>query len=303
VIEAGREDAFKAPESLRMVEALQRWLEAQPEIGHTTSIADYVRMIHRALQRDDPAELRIPDSERLVDQLFFFFWDDQLARFVDDTFSTANIEMRTRSMDSARHAALNDRIGEHLATLPEGYHGRLTGNTVVVVRAVDDIARGQAVSLATGLFSIGALLVAYFRSLRIGLLALVPNALPVLAYFGALGLFGVTLNPTTSLVACIVLGVAVDDTLHYLARFRGFVHAGMAPEKAVVEAIRTVARPVALTTLTLCGGLLALATSELRHQVEFGVLAAGTLLLAALLDLTLTPTLASFIVRPSRQGP
>jgi predicted RND superfamily exporter protein len=303
VIETERDDAFKSPEGLRLVEALQRWLEEQPEVGHTTSIADYVRMIHRAVQGDDPAALRIPDSERLVDQLFFFFWDDQLERFVDDSFSTASIELRSRSLDSARHAALNDRIAAHLATLPAGYHARVTGNTVVVVRAVDDIARGQAVSLATGLLSIGALLVAYFRSLRIGLLALLPNALPVLAYFGALGLFGVTLNPTTSLVACIVLGVAVDDTLHYLARYRGFVHAGMAPDKAVVEALAGVARPVALTTLTLCGGLLALTTSELRHQVEFGLLAAGTLLLAAVLDATLTPALASFIAQPERQRP
>jgi predicted RND superfamily exporter protein len=297
VIDAEREDAFKTPESLRELRAFQSWLEAQPEVGHTTSIADYVRLIQRAFHGDDPAELRIPDSERSIEQLFFFFWDEQLARFVDDRFSAASIEVRVHAMSSAGYAALVDRIAERLRALPDGYRGRATGNTVLIVHAIDDIARGQAVSLATGLLSIGALLVAYFRSLRVGLLALVPNVLPVLAYFGALGLFGVTLNPTTALVACMVLGVAVDDTLHYLARYRGFLHAGREPEQAAAEALCTVARPVALTTLALCGGLLALTTSQLVHQVEFGVLAAGTLLLAALLDATLTPALATLLGR------
>jgi predicted RND superfamily exporter protein len=297
VIDTERENAFKEPASLREIRALQTWLEAQPEIGHTTSIADYVRLIHRAFHGDDPAELRIPDSERSVEQLFFFFWDEQLARFADEGFSSASIEVRVHAMSSAGYAALVDRITQRLHELPYGYRGRVTGNTVLVVHAIDDIARGQALSLVVGLLSIGALLVTYFRSLRIGLLALVPNVLPVLAYFGALGLFGVTLNPTTALVACLVLGVAVDDTLHYLARYRGFVLAGREPEQAVVEALRAVARPIALTTVVVCGGLLAFSTSQLTHQVEFGVLAAGTLLLAALLDVTLTPALAPLLGR------
>ncbi len=303
VIDTGRGDAFKTPESLRELERLQTWLATQPEVGHTTSIADYVRLIHRAFHGDDPAQLRIPDSERAIDQLFFFFWDEQLERFVDEGFSSASIEVRVHAMGSSGYAALVDRVTERLSELPAGYAGRVTGNTVLVVHAIDDIARGQALSLATGLLSIGALLVAYFRSLRVGLLALVPNVLPVLAYFGALGLFGVTLNPTTSLVACLVLGVAVDDTLHYLARFRAFVRNGLDPDEAVVEALRTVARPVALTTLVLCGQLLVLVTSELRHQVEFGALAAGTLLLAALHDVSLTPALASLLERRELLAP
>jgi uncharacterized protein len=297
VIETDKTDAFKSPERLRRVQELQRWLDAQPEVGHTTSIADYVGLIHRAFHGDDPAELRIPDSERLVEQLFYFFWDEQLARFVDDDFATASIEVLVHGGSSANYAALLTRIERKLRELPPDMRGRATGNTVLVVHALDDIARGQALSLATGLISIGGLLVLYFRSLRIGLLALVPNVLPVVAYFGALGLFGVTLNPTTALVACMVLGVSVDDTLHYLARYRGFRHAGLEPEKAVVESLRTVARPIALTAVVLCGGLLALATSELRHQVEFGVLASGTLLLALTMDLTLTPALATLIDR------
>jgi predicted RND superfamily exporter protein len=293
MLEGEGEGAFHRPEQLRRVEELQRWLAEQPEVGHTLSIADWVGLIHRAVNGDDPSAQRIPDSERLVDQLFYFFWDEQLERLVDDDFSAVSIQVRVHSTTSAGFAALIERIEARLAELPPGLDGRITGSTVLIVRAVDDIARSQALSLATGLFSIGGLLVLYFRSVRVGLLALIPNALPVVAYFGALGLFGVTLNPTTALVACLVLGVAVDDTLHNLARFQRYVRKGLPPDEAAVEALRSVARPIALTALVLCGALLSLGTSELRHQVEFGVLGSGTLLLAAILDATLTPVLAS----------
>ena len=304
MVEAEEEGAYHDPERLRSVQELQRWLAKQPEIGHTLSIADWVTLIHRAVNGDDPAALRIPDSARLVEQLFYFFWDEQLERLVDERFSAVRIQARMHSASSAGYAKLIARIEGRLAELPPGMKGRVTGSTVLIVRAVDDIAESQALSLATGLFSIGGLLVIYFRSLRVGLLALIPNALPVIAYFGALGLFGVTLNPTTSLVACLVLGVAVDDTLHNLARFQRYVGKGMPPDEAAVEAVRAVARPIALTALVLCGGLLALGTSQLRHQVEFGVLGAGTLLLAAILDATLTPVLASRLMpRRDRETP
>lgn len=126
-----------------------------------------------------------------------------------------------------------------------------------------------------------------------GFIALIPNALPVLAYFGILGLSGVTLNATTGLVACMVLGIAVDDTIHFLARFNHEAKR-LADERAgVVEALRRVARPITTTTVALCLGLLVLTLSTLRNQAEFGVLAAVTLAFAWVVDVTLTPALTS----------
>ena len=293
VVGSDSPNTFKRPESLQQLHDLQLWLDQQPEVGRTISLADYLMLINQAFHDGDPAEHVIPSSERLISQLLFFFWDEQLDDLVDADFSSASIQVRVHSMSSSGYGHLVERIQERMQALPPELPGRVTGNTVLAAAAIDDIARGQAISLATGLLSILAILVWFFRSLRLGALALLPNALPVLAYFGALGLFGITLNVTTALVGCIVLGVAVDDTTHYLVRFQDNLRASGDEERSAIDALRTLARPVTATTISLCLGFLVLLTSSLKHQVEFGMLAAGTLAFAWLTEVTLTPALAS----------
>ena len=117
--------------------------------------------------------------------------------------------------------------------------------------------------------------------------------LPVLLHFGVLGLSGISLNTTTGLFACIVLGIAIDDTIHLLSRFSEEARERVDEKAGAVHALRSVGRPVTVTTLALCLGFLALTTSELRGQVEFGVLGAFTLFCAWAIDVTFTPALSA----------
>lgn len=298
VVEADARDAFKEPENLQALEGLQRWLESQAEIGDTTSIADHVRSVHRAFRGGAEEALVVPDSRRLVAQYLFFLWSDSLGELVDSRFSAAAVVVQAPYLDSGKLSELLSRIEGRLRSLPAPLRGHVTGDTALVVRSIDEIAVGQAISLATASILIVAILVLYFRSVRLALLALVPNVLPVLVFFGALGVLGIPLNITTSLIATIVLGVAVDDTLHYLVRYEWITRAFRDAERGAVEALRIVARPVSSTNLALILGFLVLLVSELRHQVDFGMLAAGTLAFGWLMDFTLTPALAYLLGVP-----
>ncbi len=292
VLEARERDAFKEPENLRSIRELQRWLEARAEIGGTTSHVDYLMLIHRGFNDNDPAFLTIPDSRRLVTQLLFFGANEEIERFVDAAYQTAAIAVRSTVFDSGELADLVERVEARLDDLPAHIEGHVTGNGVLVARSIDDIARGQATSLSLAFGVIFVILALLFTSLRVGFIALIPNALPVLVYFGVLGWTGVTLNSTTGLVACIVLGIAVDDTIHFLARFNAEARRRADEAKGVVAALRRVGRPVTYTSAALCLGFLVLTTSELRNQVEFGALAAFTLAFAWLVDVVFTPALA-----------
>jgi predicted RND superfamily exporter protein len=292
VVEASEDDAFKEPANLAHIEALQQWLESQPNVGGTTSAVDYVKLIHRGFMGDDTA-LAIPDSKELVTQLMFFGANDEMESFVDSRWRTVSILTRSRAIDSADVTELVDDIEAHLATLPGHLKGRVTGNGVLINKTSDVIALGQAQSLALAFIVIYGVLCLLFTSFRVGLLALVPNMLPVLVYFGTLGLTGVTLNTTTGLVACLVLGIAVDDTIHFLARFNTAAKRLGDEAKGVVEALITVGRPVTYTSIALCLGFLGIATSSLQNQKEFGYLAAFTLGIAWLTDVVFTPALAA----------
>jgi predicted RND superfamily exporter protein len=286
-------DAFKEPVNLHTVETLQEWLVEQPAIGGTTSIVDYVKLINRGFHDDDPSYLVIPDSKTLISQLMFFGANDEVESFVDSRWQTVSILVRSRAIDSAELTELVRAIEAHLETLPEHIHGRVTGNSVLINKTSDEIALGQSISLALAFVIIYGMLCLLFMSFRVGLLALLPNVLPVLVYFGTLGIVGVTLNTTTGLVACLVLGIAVDDTIHFLARFNTAAKRTADEAQGVREALWTVGRPVTYTTAALCLGFLAIGTSDLQNQREFGLLAAFTLGVAWLVDVVFTPALAA----------
>jgi predicted RND superfamily exporter protein len=293
VLETDYPDAFKEPANLALIEELQSWLAGLPDVTGSTSLVDYLKLIYRGFNADAPAFHRIPESKRLVTQLLFFGSGDDVAGFVNSQYQIANIRVRTTALDSADLAALVRSIEARLAELPARIHGRVTGNLVLLAKTNDEIAYGQAISVGSAFLSIFAIMALQFMSFRVGFIAMIPNVLPVLFYFGILGWSGITLNVTTGLVASIVLGIAVDDTIHFLGQFNAAAKRTASEKEGVRQALMHVGRPVSYATAALCFGFLALTFSSLRQQAEFGSLAAVTLFLGWCCDMTFTPAIAS----------
>ncbi|MCZ6665134.1 MAG: MMPL family transporter [Gammaproteobacteria bacterium] len=284
--------AFKDPAHLRTIEDLERWLEAQPEIGAATSLVDLIGVLHRAFDPDAPAGESIPPSRDGVEDLLFFANGDDLRRVADPRYESTLLHVRTSAVSTNDLGGLIRRIERRLEELPGHLRGEVTGSSALLSRTLDDIIRGQLTSLVGALAVIYVILILLFGSARIGALALFPNLLPIVCFFGLMSLIGVTLNLATSLVAAVALGIAVDDTMHFLSRFnteaRRVADEALGIERAMVSVIR----PVTFTTLALCLGFATLTMGELRSQIEFGGLAAATLLVAWIVDLTFTPALS-----------
>ena len=293
VLEARPVDAFKDPANLRIIEDLQTWLEEQPEVGGTTSIVDYVKTLNRGFHDAGEDAFRIPESRELVSQLLLLGGYTETERFVDFEYEVANIEVRNNGMDSATVSRLVDRIRDRLHELPPELETHVTGNAVLLSQAANDVAVGQIISLTTAMIFIYGFLSLLFMSFTVGLVALIPSALPILVYFGLLGWFGIPLSASTALLACIVLGIAVDDTIHLMAHFNAAAKRHADENKGMIEALCVVGRPITITTLALSLGFLVLALSDSQLQTHFGLLSAATVALAWLADMTLTPALAS----------
>jgi predicted RND superfamily exporter protein len=292
VIQTDLNDAFVDPDRLRAIEQLQKWLERQPEIGVTTSLVDHLVLLNRSVAEAADADA-LPDTQILAKQLLVFGGSDELDRVVDSRFRTANIIARASVDDSRAVSALLARVEERLAELPLPMRARITGNPVLVNRTVERIARGQLLSIAATIAVVYVILSALFTSFRVGALALLPNLIPIAVYFGTLGFLGIPLNPSTSLIAALALGIAVDDTIHYMTRFDTEARRHASEEQAVHLALRHVLRPITLTTLVLCLGFGVLMTSELHNLAVFGALCAFTLAVAWVSDVTITPALSS----------
>ncbi len=293
VMTAAISDAFVDPVVLQAVQQLQDWLDEQPEIGSTQSIVDHLKLINRSLHEGNADYFKIPATDVEAAQLLMFGGGDEIKGFVDTQFRHSQIKVQANVQGTAEISRLLERIEERLKQLPPVLHAQVTGSSILITHAVEAIVSGQWLSLGIALLVVYLALVVLFTSWRIGFLALLPNVLPVTFYFGALGYAGITLNPTTSLIACIVLGIAVDDTVHYLARFNAQAREKASELKATYSTLRSLIRPITLTSATLIAGFLVLTSSDLLSHVQFGALAALTLAVAWVSDIVLTPALAS----------
>ncbi len=293
LIDTEVDDALLAPAAIAQLDGFVQWLREQPQVGAASSYVDHLRLIHRAFNGDRPDAAGVPDDAVAIKQLLVFGGGESLARVIDPRFRAALIELRIKVDDSAAVAALVERIEAQMQTLPPALRGTVSGASVLATRAVQRISSGQIASIAIATAAIGLLLSWMFMSLRTGLITLLPTLVPVAIYFGTLGLLGIALSPTTALIACVVVGIAVDDTIQFLARFNVDARAGAAEAPAVASALTAVLRPLSLSTAALCLGFLVFAGSGLSSQVQFGWLSAFTLFLAWLMNITLTPALGA----------
>jgi uncharacterized protein len=290
-IEASAPGVFADPRVLESLADLERWLAAQPEVGAVTGVVDHVQVLNRYLGGDPSGA--IPASRAAISQLLLVGEGELLRSVVNADRSATLMRVRLTVDDTVRIGALLDRLRPRLAELPPGLAPRLTGSAVVTTESVRTATTGQLQSVALALGLVFLCLSAQFLSLRVGLLASLPTMLQTGLYFGVLGLLAVPMNPTTVLVECLVLGLAIDDTIHYLARFASAAKRSGSESVAAATALRAVLRPVTLTKAILALGFLTMLIGELRNQALFGWLAALTLFCAWLVDAFVTPAFMS----------
>lgn len=279
------------PENVAALERLQQWLAQQPEVGGVTGMVDHLRVLSRTLGHD-PA-MRLPDSAARTEQVLFFGDSAALRQLLNADRSATLIRARLSADETHEVADLLERLRAELATLPAPLEARIGGEAAIITESVNAATGGQLKNIALALLLIYACLALQFASWRVGLLVSLPTLLQTAIYFGALGLSGITLNATTSLVECLVLGLAIDDTIHYLARFGDAARRRASETQGAVVALRAVLRPITLTKAILGLGFVVLILGELHNQVVFGWLAALTLFAAWLVDIFVTPAFMS----------
>jgi predicted RND superfamily exporter protein len=291
VIDAGYREAFADPANLRELESLQRWLDRQPEVGGTSSIADWLKLLHRAARDGDPAALELPIQSSLIGQLLLVGRNNEQNDLLDAAWQRANLIVRTPRPATADLHALVERLETRLLELPAPLRARVTGQAIVFQSLWDDVAMRQAQSIALSLVVVYVILSLLFVSSRAGLRAFAPNLIPVAGYFAVLGLAGVPLNLATSVVGPMTLGFALNDTLHYFVRFAFEARRLASEQAATVRSLVTVGRPMTYTTLAICVASLALVGSPLETISWLGTTTAAALALAWLCDFLLTPAL------------
>ena len=227
LVVSGSPESVTDPVFLRAASSLEQFALGQPGVDTAVSVVDIVKRISSVLPSapGQPANTadEIPGDPVRISTIFsdYLSQDESLSRLVSADRSRLVIILRVNRFSSNELKELTDRIDEwSVANLPEGVSQRASGSIILLNDASDAVASSQTSSLAIALVTIYLMMVMLFRSFSTGLLALIPNLLPIVCYFGFLGWSGTPLDITTSLVASAVLGLAVDNAVHMIRRYR-----------------------------------------------------------------------------------
>jgi predicted RND superfamily exporter protein len=293
VVDGGAPGAFREPSALRSLEAVETQMATLPGVTHTVSMVDTLRVLNRVMEEDDPAAEHLPDSRSAVAELLNLVPKGELSRLATTNQERVNLVVRTGEVGSAAVRRLVVALEDVLAKagLAPGMSAHVTGNAILVSRSSDAIAWGQANSVFLAALTILVLLTVMLRSLKLGLIAMAPNVIPVVLFFGLLGAGVATLSLPTSLIASVALGISIDDTVHYLVRYRSERERGAEPEEAIRITSIQIGRPMSTAALMLILGFLVVGLSGFATLRQFGLLSAGTMAICLATDLILLPAL------------
>jgi predicted RND superfamily exporter protein len=293
IILSGTEDTFKNPEILAEIESLQAQLAAVPQVSISYSMVDYLKMINRALNGDDPAFYTVPETQEGVAQCLLMYeisGGAEIEKYITSDYTTARISVITKQMNESQNRHLFGTINSFLKTHPNDLNIQVTGIDFLVNQVTQRIIITQANSLRTAFLIILALMLLIF-GIKLGFLSIVPNVFPVVFLLGLMGWANFRLNMATAIIASVAIGMVVDDTIHYFTHFKHEYRQSGDIHSAMRTALIKVGRALIFTSMILVAGFLLFISSQTRILLDFGILSSIAVLTALLGDLFIGPVL------------
>ena len=286
----GEPGDLKRPDVLRALEQYGTWVKTLPSIRDVTSPATYVGRAH-ALMR---GQQKVPESGPAVAQLLLLMEShEELHKMVDMNYDRGRMVVRGQDHGANYFATIEEQMR---AAIPKyfgntGVEVHLTGTGVVAYRGINNVTLDLRDSLIFAFLVVTLVIGFVFRDALLTLLALVPNGLPLLVGYGAMGFFGYNLDPNSGLVFTVGLGIAVDDTIHILVRFREELASGKTRDEAILESIRQSGRAVTITSVIITFGLGINLLSSFTPMVAMGMTGAVIMSAAFTCDVLVLPAL------------
>jgi predicted RND superfamily exporter protein len=286
------------PATLKRIDRLGQVVDEIPELSKPVSVVNLVKYSKQAFYNGIPKYYQLPTSQENP-----FIMDvarkssdnsDLLKSFVDSTGQTARMTTFMRDVNTERMEEIERSLLENIAKIfpKERYHVYMTGSALIFLKGTKYLVKNLIMSLALAIGLIALFMAYLFRSFRMIIISLIPNLLPLVVTAGIMGFVGVPIKPSTILVFSIAFGISVDDTIHFLAKYRQELTASKwRIEKSVYAALRETGVSMFYTSIVLFFGFSVFVISNFGGTVALGALVSATLLFAMLANLILLPSL------------
>ncbi|MEC8050136.1 MAG: MMPL family transporter [Myxococcota bacterium] len=294
VLRTGTEDGVKEPAFLKKVEAYQAWIDQQPGVTRTLSIVDILKATNRSLNGDEPSMYRLADTKELIGQeLFLYTMSLPQGMDINDRVTVKSDALRLTVLwtISESDAWVEAREGILAKGQEMGFDMTITGKGNIYQSMNPYVVGSFVRSISVALILISILLIVVFGSVRLGLIALIPNCIPLIMGGAVFYLIGKDIDIGSVLVMSVCLGIAVDDTIHMLTNFHRLRREGMPAQEATAELIAHTSPALIFTTIVLVCGFGTLAFGSFIPNIYFGIMCAIILSMALFTDMTFLPSL------------
>lgn len=296
-IDSGEASGINKPDFLKMVGDLSDWLRAQPETDHVNTLSDTIKRLNKNMHSDDPGYYRLPDERELSAQYLLLYemslpYGLDLNNQLNVDKSSTRVVATFENMTSTEQIELEARIYQWFADNAPQYDVAIASPNLMFAHIGQRNITSMLIGTSLALILISVLLGFALRSVRFGLISLIPNLAPAAMGFGVWFLIDGQIGLALSVVAGMTLGIVVDDTVHFLSKY---LHArrdrGKDTHAAVRYAFGSVGRALWITTFVLVAGFMVLAQSSFKINADMGLLTAITILIALVVDFLFLPPL------------
>lgn len=307
-LDSGTSSGVNDPAFLNKLDQLGQWLREQPETDHVSTLTDTLKRLSRNMHADDDAWYRLPDSRELSAQYLLLYemslpYGLDLNNQLNVDKSSTRLVATFHNMTSNEQIQLEQRIRDWLTTHAPDYPATIASPALMFSHIGQRNIRSMLLGVTFALVLISLLLGVALRSLKFGLISLLPNLTPAAVGFGAWYFINGQVGLALSVVAGMTLGIVVDDTVHFLSKYlRARRERQADPHAAVRYAFSSVGRALWITTLVLVGGFMVLAQSSFKVNADMGLLTALTILIALAIDFLFLPPLLMLLDRHSPHG-
>ena len=301
VIDTKIENGLHDRETLIKIDRLSQEIEDSPiggiTVGSTLSIAGLLKEIHQALNENRPEFYRIPENERLIPQEFILFENsgsDDVEDLVDSSFRIARLSLRVPWRDTLEYAPFINIVSNKFEdSFADTATIEVTGMMSLFSRTLEAAIYTTAKSYTIAFGAITLMMILLIGRIGSGLISMIPNLAPIAITLALMQVTGIPLNLFTMLVASIAIGLAVDDTIHFMHHFHRYLEKTGDVELAVRKTLQTSGRAMLTTSVILSAGFFIFCFASMNNFIQFGLLTGITILLALVADFVLAPALMS----------
>ncbi len=303
-LESGEEGGIAEPAFLHKVDEFADWFRQQPGVIHVNTLTDVMKRLNKNMHGDDPAWYKIPDSRELAAQYLLLYelslpYGLDLNNQINVSKSATRFTVTLDSLSTRETMALEKRANSWLvANAPKPMQVAGASPTIMFTHIAERNIKSMLTGTTLALVLISLILIVAVRSVKIGLISLVPNLAPAAMAFGLWGIINGQVGLATSVVTSISLGIVVDDTVHFLTKYlRARREHGYDATEAVRYAFRTVGTALWVTSFILVAGFLVLSQSGFELNSEMGLLTAIAIVFAIVADFLFLPPMLMLIDR------